>query len=407
MIMAWCRKSIAARAAAVVVVALIAAACVSLVLIEASTTQKASVGFVSAVKGKATLKRGARKEFALDGMNALRGGDVVKVAPRSAVTVNLCAAGRKFEVKGEAVFTVTGGRLKFSKGKQVGKGTIDKSLCATLAASAAKYDGRGEMSSEIDEAMGAMTALSILGSKSSEAAVDLKSVLDQKSGGGAGVYEKSADYSKSIEDDFAGLAYDSSDGSGSGTQYSVAYNDSEEMADDGLGKIYKPEAVYVQSTLTDVEVFSRPFLTWTQALDAVEYVVTIVNSVGATVFTARTARAWLEYPADAPALLPGGWYLCEVNAVYPESPEPVYADMFGLSVLSGEEAAQFLAEERRIRELAAGAGRGAEYRILLGKLYESRGLIAAAAAAYEEALATTPDNAELRSRLNNLKSSLQ
>lgn len=380
--------------------------------IAAANKQKSEVGFVSAVKGKAAIMKGKNKGISLDGMNAIHIGDNIKVAPKSSATVNLCASGSKIVVKGEASFNVTAKGLKFSKGKAGSTGVIEKTLCATLAESAAKYDKMAKVE-DLSEAMGAMSSvLGVVGDSGKSGSSAMKSILNEKAeeyeSAQSAIEKKVMKYAKAEE------SFEKSEvtrgGGGGGMSlgmedYPPAPAAEPPMATVYEDTIYKPDVVYLDGALSEVSVFSRPFLSFGSMGVVSTFKVKITNSQNAVVFQASLDKPYLEYPADAEPLLPGGWYLCEVSAMYPEGTE-IEMEVYGLSVKDENTQRMFAAEENALKELIADSP-SAENFTLLGKLYEANNLSVAAVGAYEKALAAEPDNPALLQRMNDLKATLK
>ncbi len=378
--------------------------------IAAAKSQKSEIGFVSAVKGKAAIMKGKNKGISLDGMNAIHVGDNIKVAPKSSATINLCASGSKIVVKGEASFTVSAKGLKFSKGKPGSKGNIEKTLCATLAESAAKYDKTAKVE-DLSEAMGAMSVMGLVGDSSRSGSSAMKSILNEKTEeyelAQRAIEKKVMKYAKAEESfEERGVTRGGGGGMSLGMEdYPPAPAAEPPMATVYEDTIYKPDVVYLNEPLSEVSVFSRPFLSFGSMGVVSTFKVKITNSQNAVVFQASLDKPYLEYPADAEPLLPGGWYLCEISAMYPEGTE-IEMEVYGLSVKDENTQRMFAAEENALKELVADSP-SAENFTLLGKLYEANNMPVAAVGAYEKALAAEPDNPALLQRMNDLKATLK
>jgi hypothetical protein len=336
------------------------------------------VGFISSVKGSADITRGKKKGIPLDGMNALRVGDLVRVRAKSSVVVNLCAVSSELEVKGEAAFTINKGSLGFKKGKAAPKGKIGGASCKTLMASAAKFDGAMSIKEDVAESIGAM---SILGFTSGSGGKNSETDFDGSS--------------KAISD----ILEETGDNVEKGFQEKSIEPEREE-------KIYKPNPVYVESPGLEVEsVFSRAFITWEPVYDAAKYQVKITNVVNAVIFSTSTGKPYLMYPenADTP-LTPGGWYLCEMEA-FDAQGNTVSEDVFGIDVKDRAAQDGFFGEEKSLLGMAEKGVPGVY--VLLGKLYEYNGLPPLAADSFEKALASDPGNSALAAHLAALKEKLQ
>jgi hypothetical protein len=369
------------------------------------------VGFISSVQGKATLKRGGFKEAKLDGMNALRAGDIVRVSAKSTVVVNLCGLSQRVKMPGAAVFTVAKNGLQITKGKPGAKTTFDKTMCSTLMASAAKYDHATYVKSTSSDAAGAMSVLGLISSRSSG------------SGGGA---MKDMMRAEERERDSARKSNDNAEKSSEGANKSaarglgnaqVADNNSyeamggigeSESADTAGGsgvvlkedRIAKPNPVYITEPRPEKNVFSYPFIAWDPIAFAKTYNITFTDAVNVKIFYATTEQPYTEYPINAPPLLPGGWYLCEITAT-DENGQVVSEDMFGLSVRGEKDQASFRNEEKSLLDVAK-KGSGPDAWVLLGRFYESYGLLLAASGAYEKALALDPKDTALQSHQTEL-----
>lgn len=431
---------------AVVMAAVFFIGVLSLSSAAAKKKEQGLVGFVSSVKGKAFLVRGKRPEIPLEGMDPLRAGDVVGVNENSSVSVNLCAASRKIDVRGGAIFTVARKNLKFAEGKAAGRSTIKKSLCSVLMTSSGKFDRSPSVKDEIGEAIGAMSAMGILSAKSGGDAegASVQDVLDSMKAREAREEALKRDREaaeRSMASASRGSAYDvppgdtgydvsapgptgyGSDGVpsampsapawDSGTSYSASsggggggYGPSSVPSAPVITeeKIYKPEVEYINpyENLEEKEVLDRPDISWYFLLDAEKYVIKIYNSLSIEIFSAESETPYFIYPDTAPPLLRGGWYLCEVITYAYGGLEADY-QTFGLSIMGDDMHELYESEKKALVEIVEADPSNPDVYILLGRFYESAGTPSRAVEAYEKALDLQPNNPALRERLDSLK----
>lgn len=359
-------------------------------------------GFISSVHGKAAVQRGT-KAATLDGMNSLRAGDVVHVGPKSTVVVNLCGQAQRIKVQGAAVFSVTPAGLRFTKGTPGQKAAMPRPVCETLMESTAKYDHAVYAKGNASESAGAMSVMGFISSKTKQDSA-MRDVISRQS-------EENGEMMKSRKS--IGDNMDASGGGisgSSGIDYDASANapsfdDESSGGGGGEEKIFKPNPVYIDEPMKEKSVLSRPQFTWDTVYGAVSYDVAITNAVNVKVFETKTSRAYLDYPNDAAPLLAGGWYLCEITP-RDENGNEVGGEVFGLAVRNAEEQKAFAREESALRAAAAKDPGDPGALLLLGRFYESNGMVPAAVDVYTRALALDPKNTALSGQLDALKQGL-
>jgi hypothetical protein len=309
------------------------------------------VGFVSSVKGVVSLQReGLRKDMLLEGMDALREGDLVKIDSGASVAVNLCRVSLKTTVAGKADFAVSADRLKIKVSKSVKTSAIVKSSCEILMNSAAKYGREPSLRESVEEASGAMMMLgSAAGAKSPILSEITRGIIIEES-------------------------------------------------------IAKPYAMLLsgQMIIDELNVFSFPEFRLITEEPADIYIVTIVNAVGAEIFRAETAKPYFVYPETATPLLAGGWYLCQIKVKQKDGSMKDGLNM-GLSVYPPEYQEAFNREQNRLISLAGAKDENPDAYILLGNFYERFNLPHRAYEAYVKAAALQPGNPILEYRISKLK----
>lgn len=141
----------------------------------------------------------------------------------------------------------------------------------------------------------------------------------------------------------------------------------------------------------------KPYFVWKNVGGAFVYRVRIMEEDTTLVNERKADNNYMRYPGDAPALKPGGTYRCSIDA-FDKKDARIAFGRTTFEVMSGDEARVFNDTEKNLKAMTGEEPDNAEAFILLGKFYESYGLLPPAVKSYGAALKLQLENDALRER---------
>ncbi len=154
----------------------------------------------------------------------------------------------------------------------------------------------------------------------------------------------------------------------------------------------KPDAIEI---LNEKILASRPLFIWSKTAEAKEYRVNIIDD-NRKLWSTGTFKNYCKYPGEAPLLENDGSYSIKIEALSDKGMIIAEGET-AFTLYSKEEDELFQKDESEIRELAPADA--PEMYILLGKFYESYGLVIDAVSCYEKALLMDKGNTGLHERI--------
>lgn len=151
--------------------------------------------------------------------------------------------------------------------------------------------------------------------------------------------------------------------------------------------------------LSDRLMPGNPVLAWNPVPGRGAYRVAITAG-GETIWSATAEKNRCEYPDTAPRLTEGRLYDITVEALSGKG-DVIARGSGALSLPAAADIESYRQEESSIMALFPGGT--AEREIMLGKMHEARGDVAAALSCYEKAIALDSGNSGLRERVRLLK----
>jgi hypothetical protein len=150
---------------------------------------------------------------------------------------------------------------------------------------------------------------------------------------------------------------------------------------------------------------SKPYFVWKKIEGAFVYRVRIMNEDSSLVYERKADNNYMMYPEDAPSLKTGRSYRCGIDAYNVKDARiAIGHTMFG--TMTSAELREFIDTERTLKAATKNNPRSAEAFVLLGRFYESYGLLPPAMNNYGAALKLQPDNNALRERWKTLSGAI-